>query len=64
MAIESLDARQEFAVVAARDQYLVGVSDRRLEDGQRTAGEFMLLKRCDFIFTERTISLEHGKIES
>jgi hypothetical protein len=64
MAIESFDARQKFAVVAARDQYLVGVSDRRLEDGERPAGEFVLLERREFIFTERSISLERGKTQS
>lgn len=60
MAVESLDTRQKFAVVAARDQYLVGVSDGRLKDGERATGELVLLKRCNFILAMRPISLGHA----
>ena len=60
MAIKSLNTRKKFAVVAARDQYLVCVSDSRLEDRERTAGKFVLLKSCDFVLTESLVSFMNG----
>lgn len=50
VSIEGLDARQQLAVVAARDQDLGVRAHGCLEDGQRTAGELVLLEGCDFEF--------------
>lgn len=47
VAIESLDARQQLAVVAARDQHLRVRAHCRLQNRERAAGEFVLLKGCD-----------------
>lgn len=50
MAIESLDTRQQLAVVTARDQHLRVRAHRRLEDRERAAGEFVLLEGGDLKF--------------
>jgi hypothetical protein len=60
MAIKSLDPRKQLAVVATRDQDLVRVSNSRLEDGERTAGKFVLLKSCDFVLTKSFVSFADG----
>lgn len=48
VAVKSLDARQQLAVVAARDEDLGVRAHGGLEDGERTGCEFMLLEGRDF----------------
>lgn len=48
MPIERLDAGEELAVVAARDQDLGVRAHSGLEDGERAASELMLLEGGDF----------------
>jgi len=52
MAVEGLDARQQLAVVAARDQHLRVRAHGRLQDGQRARGELVLLQLRDLEFCE------------
>jgi len=56
MPIESLDARKEFAVVAARYQDLCMRSYGSLEDGEGAACELMLLESGDFELAVGTVS--------
>jgi len=51
VAVERLDAGQQLAVVAARDEDL-GVRARgRLEQRQRAGGQLVLLDEGDLVFT-------------
>lgn len=49
VAIESLDTREQLAVVAARDQNLGVRSHGRLEDGEGARGELMLFELRDLV---------------
>jgi hypothetical protein len=51
VTVEGLDAREDFAVVAARDQDLRARANGGLEDGQRSSGKLMLLDLRDFVFS-------------
>ena len=51
MAVESLDAGEDLAVVAAGDQDLCARADGGLEDGEGTGGELVLLDLGDFVLT-------------
>jgi hypothetical protein len=42
--IKSLDPRQQFLVISQRDQHLSVVSNRLLEDGQRSLADLVLLE--------------------
>ena len=49
MPIESLHAREQFAVVAAVDEDLGVRADSRLQDGERARGEFVFFELCYLI---------------
>jgi hypothetical protein len=49
VTIECLDAGEQFAVVAARDQDLCARPDGGLEDRKRSCGELMLFDLCNFV---------------
>ena len=50
MAIEGLDAGQQLAVVAARDQDLGVGAGGSLEDGEGAGGELVGFEEGDFVF--------------
>jgi hypothetical protein len=53
VTVESLDAREDFAVVAARDQDLRARANGGLEDGQRSSGKLMFFNLRDFVFSRQ-----------
>lgn len=55
MAIEGLDARQQLAVVAARDEHLGVRAHGGLEDGERAGCEFVFFQLGDLVFADRGV---------
>lgn len=53
MAIESLDAREQFAVVAGGDEDLSVVAHGGLEEGERARGEFVGLEEGELVLAVR-----------
>ena len=64
MAVECLNAGEQFSVVAARDQNLCARSDGGLEDGKRTSGELMLFDLCDLILAADVSNLRRLEVVS
>jgi len=50
MSVEGFYAREQFAIVAARDEDLGVGADSGLKDGERTRGKFVFFELGDFIF--------------
>lgn len=55
VAIEGLDARQQLAVVAARDEHLGVGTHGGLEDGERAGCEFVFFELGDLVFADRGV---------
>ena len=51
MPVECLDSRQEFAIVATRDENLSVRTDGGLEDGERPGCELVLLEQSNLVFS-------------
>ena len=49
MSVESFDAREQFAVVAAGDQDLGVLAYGGLEEREGAGGEFVLFEEADFV---------------
>lgn len=49
VAVKSLDAGEQLAIVAAGNEDLVVIAHRGLEDGEGPGGEFVLLDLGDFV---------------
>lgn len=52
MPIEGLHARQQFFVIAQRDENLCVVADSLLQHGQRPLADFVLLERTELALVE------------
>jgi hypothetical protein len=50
VAVEGLDAREQFAVVARRDQDLGVVAHGRLEEREGAGGEFVGFEEGELVF--------------
>lgn len=58
MAVECLDASQQLAVVADRDQNLCVAAYGGLEDGQGAGAKFIFLEELDLVLSvERDLSV-------
>lgn len=57
MPVKGFDAREEFAVVAAGDQDLCVLANRRLKDGERAGRELIFLELGDFVLGQLVAGL-------
>lgn len=55
--VEGLDARQQLAVVADRDEHLRVRPHRRLEDRERAGGELVLLELGDLVLAGKRLGM-------
>lgn len=56
VTIEGFYTGKQLAVVSARNEDLGACADGRLQDGERTGCELVLLNLCDFIFPRFVVS--------
>lgn len=63
MAVEGFDARQDLAIVSARDEDLCARADGGLEDGEGAGGELVLFDLGNLIFSQFRPGLRHELLD-